>query len=155
MSISDRAPLTEVIEHARLLTAALSHLPAAVPTPTHVSIYTYAGADHVEIRWLLFGEDTAHDLEAQKSIAADVVRILGGNWEKSPGELFGFSQVRGAVHYDVMVHREAVCRRVVTGTEEIVSLVPAPDAPMVESVETIETVEWVCEPLLAKAGDPR
>lgn len=151
MSMTDRAPVAEVAERARLLAAALAELPADIPTPTHVQVYTSTITDRVEISWLLFGGETGDDLDAQKSIAADVIRILGGKWEKQPDDLFEFTQRRGAVKFNVMVHREAVCTRVVTGTRKVTRTVPAPDAPTVEITETVEDVEWVCAPVLAEA----
>lgn len=53
---------------------------------------------------------------------------------------------------NIITDREAVCRRVVTGTREVTKTVPAPGADTVEVTETVEDVEWVCdEPLLAGA----
>jgi hypothetical protein len=57
----------------------------------------------------------------------------------------------GGMPVRILTYREKVCTKVVTGTETITTLVPAPDAPMVKVTHDREIFEWVCEPLLAKA----
>lgn len=47
--------------------------------------------------------------------------------------------------------RNAVCERVVVGTDTVVKQVPDPAAPMVAVVEEVDRVEWVCSPVLAAA----
>ena len=58
------------------------------------------------------------------------------------------------LHLRVVVERDQVCRRVVTGTREVTAQVPDPDAlakvPTVTVTETVEDVEWVCEPILSE-----
>lgn len=63
-----------------------------------------------------------------------------------------------AVQLDVNAHREAVCERVVTGTEMATKTVLDPaklaEVPTVEVTERVETVEWRCAPLLAAEKTP-
>jgi hypothetical protein len=149
--LADRERIEKAAHHARLLADALDALPAGIPAPTHTNVYTHAASTGPDIGWLLFGAERDHD--AQKETALAVVRAMGGKWNKNPGHLFGFRTSRNGVDYHVTVDREAVCRRVVTGTREVTTTVPADDAPTVQVTETVEDVKWVCEPLLNDAAD--
>lgn len=64
----------------------------------------------------------------------------------------------GAVRVKVLANREAVCERVVTGTETVTKTVKDPallaEVPEVEVTETVEIVEWQCKPLLAAEQVP-
>ena len=103
------------------------------------------GQEHTSIGWNLLSDTDARDA------AAEVIRSVGGSWDKVPiGTQMHYRRKLHGLHLHVVVTREAVCERVVTGTETVTRLVPAPDAPMVEVTETVETVEWVCQPLLAE-----
>lgn len=109
-----------------------------------------------EFSWYLFGYDVdgnkLSDAE-QRARAAEFVRLLPGRQNKQEtGDLFRFKGWIRGIQTQVIVDRDAVCRRVVTGTREVTKTVPAPDAPTVEITETVEDVEWVCEPLLAEAS---
>lgn len=73
----------------------------------------------------------------------------------------GFFEVKaqfGPVEFEGWAVREAVCERVVVGSETVTRTVPDPKkvakVPMVEVTTTVEKVEWKCPPLLA-GGDPR
>lgn len=109
---------------------------------------------HGEIQWLYFSARYDHD--EQKTTAATIVRRITGAFAKEiTDELFRYKTHLGGpegLELEVIVHRDAVCERVVTGTEEITRRVPDPElmakVPEVELTETVETVEWRCLPLL-------
>lgn len=95
--------------------------------------------------------------EDERSVVAAVARALPGKVEKraldTADALFSLTgTLPGGVNIKVVADREAVCRRVVTGTREVVEKVPAPDAPMIEVTRTVEDVEWVCGSILADAS---
>ena len=125
----------------------LTFLPDHIPHP-----YVTAGSWGTEISWYL-AIDTNNEAE-QKALAADIVRHYGGTWEKEPrGDQFRFenkSTVEPGLKLRITVAREAVCERVVTGTERVI--VPAMEA-VPERTEIREIVEWRCEPLLAEGVD--
>lgn len=87
---------------------------------------------------------------------AQFARLLPGRVDKHVDEeyeSYGFS-LRGALaglHVDVKAHRNAVCERVVVGTDEVTEQVPDPSVqvPLVEVTKTVERVRWECSPLLA------
>lgn len=107
------------------------------PLPTHPP----------KVQWLIFGDDVD-----QKAIAAEVVREIGGKWDKGKyqgGDLFDFTRdYGGGVIASVVVDRPQVCTRRVVGTETVT--LPAIDAKP-ERTEDREIVEWDCSPLLAEA----
>jgi hypothetical protein len=86
------------------------------------------------------------DLAGQKATAREIIRTVGGQWAKQDGVDFYFEQERGLLDLVVVVKREAVCERVVVGTET--RTIPAVEARP-EHTETVEKVEWRCQPLLA------
>lgn len=91
------------------------------------------------------------DLAEQKDVAAAIVRAVGGDWDKEPwGDEFRFTATRGPLKFDVQVKREAVCERIVVGTETVT--LPATQAQVIdaqpERVEEREVVRWECRPLL-------
>lgn len=65
------------------------------------------------------------------------------------GDIYTLTVSWGALAAQAIAYREAVCERVVTGTETVTRTVPDPTAPLVKVTETVEHVEWVCRPLLA------
>lgn len=85
------------------------------------------------------------------------LRVIPGTKAKRPNDSTGHmivGQPRGVFGphgFHAWIKRDEVCTRVVTGTREVVEMVPAPGAPMVEVRKTVEDVEWICEPLLAEA----
>jgi hypothetical protein len=102
----------------------------------------------VDLNWYLMLGVT--DLGEQKATAQQIIRAVGGHWTKIPDTYsdFMFRQDRDGLRFEVMVTREAVCERVVTGTETVT--VPAVAAQPARTEER-EVVEWRCEPLLAQA----
>jgi hypothetical protein len=101
----------------------------------------------VELAFLLVGD-------GQRALAEQIIRYFGGRWDKDDaGPYFRFVRQprgeEGQVALRVVADREAVCERVVVGTETV--QVPDPDAPLV-AVER-EVVEWSCQPVLSGAVD--
>ncbi|HEX4432832.1 MAG TPA: hypothetical protein VHZ96_26400 [Frankiaceae bacterium] len=101
--------------------------------------------------WSALGED-----EPASEMARIRSLIGAGHWEKNApvGHGLTYYELTAHVHgidLTITAFRSAVCERVVIGTREVTTLVPATDAPMVEVTETVEDVEWVCAPLLAEA----
>lgn len=92
----------------------------------------------------------ANEDDPQRALAAWAASLPGHKRKDADETFFNLRGQVGAVHVEVFAYRSQVCRRVVTGTQEVTKTIPAPDAPMVEVTETVETVEWVCEPLLAE-----
>lgn len=119
-----------------------------LPLPL-VNVYDYR-PEQGDLDWFLMVNGRAKDEADQKAIATAIIRALGGKWDKAPtGDDFRFRQTRGGLNFNVQVHREAVCERVVVGTESVT--LPAVEAQPART-ETVEKVEWRCEPLLAEAA---
>ena len=130
-----------VAESARKLAAFLAAHPD-LPEPTHYGVQFGA-----EVKWLIWEDDPID----QKATAASVVRFLPGKADKrEKGDWFEYSGEVGGVKWAITAAREAVCERVVTGTEKVTRRIPDPAVvvPLVEVTEEVETVKWVCEPLL-------
>ena len=104
----------------------------------------------VDISWQLMNQDDRSHA-AQKAAMQKIVRAIGGKWNKVNygTDTFHFKRQIGLVHLDAYADREAVCERIVTGTETVT--VPAKPAEPAR-VEEREVVEWRCEPLLAEAA---
>lgn len=136
--MSDR---TEYVAGLRIL-ADLLERHDDLPLPTHG-----------DVSWLLFGT------KGERDTAAQIVRRMPGIWTKVPyGDegketLFGFIAEQRGVSLKVVVYRDAVCERIVTGTERVTETIPDPavQVPLVEVTREVETVEWRCSPLLAEA----
>lgn len=134
-----------LVENLRAITETVRAHPD-LPLPYITSSTTDGG---VHAQWFLHLHYT--DYAEQKRVAQQVIRGLGGKWDKDHSDTemtFTQGDILDPIRYTVQVTREAVCRRVVTGTEQVT--VPAVQAQP-ERVETRETVEWVCEPVLAEA----
>lgn len=105
----------------------------------------------LDLDWMLHlhGRDEAE----QKAMAARIVADIDGQWQKGQGDWSGplalFSQRRGQLQLLVQVRRDAVCERVVVGTETVT--IPAVEAQPARTEER-EVVEWRCQPLLADAA---
>ncbi|HZR50053.1 MAG TPA: hypothetical protein VFB06_11095 [Streptosporangiaceae bacterium] len=73
-------------------------------------------------------------------------------WEREGDAYFEMTGTWEGWHVKLSAHRDAVCKRVVAGTEdrEVEEIVtPAVTRKVVKPVEIIE---WVCEPVTAPAG---
>ena len=87
-------------------------------------------------------QDAKQVLAAWARAAGHAEKAVDGDWYKLDLTLAGF-------RLQVYSSRDAVCERVVTGTETVtIPAQPAVDAQP-ERVETREIVEWRCSPLLA------
>lgn len=136
--MNDRPGLSAALSEAAAL---LASLPSALPDP-----YVTAGSwGYADVNWQLMLD--TNDTGEQKRMASEVIRSIGGKWDKVPGDTFQFTRALGGLRLKVSVEREAVCERVVTGTEAVT--IPAVEAQP-ERTEVRETVEWRCEPLLAE-----
>lgn len=84
---------------------------------------------------------------------ADFVRLMDGKKDKVPSyDYFGVDGSLFGIKVSVNADRDAVCERVVVGTETVE--VPDPDAlaAVPTIVEERELVEWRCRPVLAASG---
>jgi hypothetical protein len=98
-----------------------------------------------ELLWIArHGED-------HKAFAQTFARVVPGTLTKSVrGTDFDLIGSVGGVQVQLIVDRDAVCERVVTGIETVtISAKPATD-PEPERTEERELVEWRCQPLLAE-----
>lgn len=142
---------TEPRSLADVLRAAADVLDAHPDLPApYITTSSHRGEHKADLSWYLT-LDARDDLATQKALAGRIVRAIDGHWEKIPDTYqdFVFRQERPGLRLDVQVEREAVCQRIVTGTETVA--IPAkPAEPM--RVETREVVEWRCEPLLAEVS---
>lgn len=106
------------------------------------------------ISWGVHGTYVPEGKDVPEEVA-DLARLLvPGTRTKDVDD--SYYRLRGNLHglrTEVWALRDSVCERVVTGTREVTTEVPDPDAlaavPTVTVTETVETVEWVCAPLLA------
>jgi hypothetical protein len=128
--------MAEITMQARLRAIAdwLDANPSA--EPSSVTVYSD------EARIFNFASDA-------KSLASSALSI-GGRWGKggTDDHFWLCQEVLPGVSYELCSRREAVCERVVVGTEKVTE--PAPDAPMVEVVR--EIVEYRCPPSLLSIG---
>lgn len=125
---------------------------ADAPGEPYVTGHSHNG--NVYATWYLFGSGYEGDPEKQRTLAVQIIRAIGGHWDKADKGFFHFThQVAPGVILEVIVEREAVCRRVVTGTREVTRTIPAIEAqPEREVTETVEDVEWECEPVLPEVS---
>lgn len=113
---------------------------------------------HDELPLPYQGNDTAMTLyflsEGRDAFVA-AARVIPGRLDKAVrDDVYQLSTRFGGdrgLKISLTAYRDAVCERVVTGTETVTKTVPDPSVkvPLVEVTETVETVEWVCRPLLA------
>jgi hypothetical protein len=135
--------LSDVLRSAADLIGAHPELPAP-----YITTSSYDDRHGADLNWYLMHDSS--DLGEQKAAAQKIIRAIGGHWDKVPDTYsdFTFIQERDGLRLFMQVTREAVCERVVTGTETVT--IPA-KAAVPERTETREVVEWRCEPLLAEA----
>lgn len=127
----------------------LASLPDHLAKAASVSNY---GRGATDIHWYLTLDFNVED-RSQKEMAADLVRLIGGRWDKDfRGEEGSFTRTLGSLSLLVQVARAEVCTRKVVATREVVRTIPAsPATPAVSEytvTETVEDVEWECQPLL-------
>lgn len=119
-----------------------------LPSPC---VWGYSSSQTVELEWQIHRDDHAE----QKATARKIARAVGGKWDKNAyTDTFYLEQKRGALTLRIVAAREAVCERVVVGTETVT--IPATEAQVIDAqpsrTEEREVVEWRCEPLLAEAA---
>jgi len=139
--LTDRAALAAGYRH---LADLIESEQAPIPVNPSVSLFLSHGVTPVD---------------EQPAAARDLMRALGGGrYEKDVTSAGGSLILRGmcgGLPVDVWVTRDAVCERVVVGTDEVTETVPVgEDTRPVETVSrTVERVEWHCAPLLGAAED--
>lgn len=104
-----------------------------------------------DVQWI----EVVEDDEDQRRIAQTFTRCIPGTIRKNVRD--DYLDLNGRIHglaVELIVKRDAVCTRVVTGTREVTEEVPDPDAlaavPTVTVTRTVEDVEWDCSPILAE-----
>lgn len=140
--------ISEALRQAADLLEQHPQLPKA-----YVTALTYStGEVSVEVHWQLLIHDDL-DVRGQKAAAAEIVRTLGGTWDKrdNGSSSMSYRQQHDPLTLSITVTREAVCERVVVGTETVT--VPAVEAQP-ERTEEREVVRWECRPLLADEQEP-
>jgi hypothetical protein len=90
--------------------------------------------------------------DEQPATARELMRALGGGTyaKNADTDTLHLSGMCGGVPVRIWLSRDAVCERVVVGTETVE--LPAQEA-LPARTETRERVEWVCSPLLAAADE--
>lgn len=116
-------------------------LPADLPQP---DVQVRPWADDIQISWHLANDEKTR--EHQRAVANTIRRAIGGEWTKGgSGSAFWLSRKTDDLDLTIFCNREQVCRRVVTGTEEVT--LPAVEARP-ERTEVREVVEWQCDPIV-------
>lgn len=107
-----------------------------------------------DFSWAVFGSKVPTGQKVPVALADLARTLIPGVRNKRADD--GYFRVSGKLHglnLEVWAMREAVCTRVVTGTETVTRGVLDAAAlaavPTTTVTETVETVEWVCAPLLA------
>jgi hypothetical protein len=109
---------------------------------------SYGTAEYSPIYLAFFGAYAREELAAAARVMpCRLDKDATEKWFNLDGWLHGLRIQLTAV-------RDAVCERVVLGTETVVTTVPDPavEVPLVEVTEQREIVEWRCGPLLAEAS---
>jgi hypothetical protein len=99
------------------------------------------------LTWHFLRSDEA---KARADMAA-AAQVLRGRMDKHADEdYFRLTGNLRGVHFQLVAFRNAVCERVVVGTEPVTRMVPDPAVvvPLVEVVEQVEQVEWRCGSVL-------
>lgn len=95
------------------------------------------------------------DGEGQLAFLGRCARVLGRATKEADEKYFTVARKFGPHVLAVCAHRDAVCERVVVGTETVEVQVPPPGVEMLAVTEVREVVEWHCpESLLAAAVEP-
>jgi len=102
-----------------------------------------------DLLWIESGTDTL-------PVAQTFARTIPGSIDKRIREQDGAFDLLGQIHglrVAMILNRDAVCTRVVTGTREVTEEIPDPAAlaavPKTTVTRTEEVAEWVCQPFLA------
>lgn len=115
----------------------------------------YEGSSGAMAFQFLFGPDPKAAMVAASRVLhvrldKDVVESEYGSYFNLRGHLAGL-QIR------LVAFRDAVCRKVQVGEEEITEEVPDPEAlaavPTVTVTRTVPKYDWECQPILAGAAD--
>ncbi len=132
-----------VIEAVARAHGILAGLDRVMPDP-NVSVRAYDWCEpRIEFSWHLSGG------EDQKPLARQIVRALGGKWDKRTWDgtyLLNQKPDRG-LEYIIYLDRDEVCERVVVGQTE--KIMPAVEAQP-ERVELVDEVEWRCGSILSE-----
>jgi hypothetical protein len=94
------------------------------------------------------------DNDAARAQMAATARALPCTWDKEASDTY--LRLRGRIaglHVELVAYRDAVCTRVVTGTEEREVEVEVTPAVTEKRTETVDVVEWDCGSLLAPRSD--
>lgn len=87
-----------------------------------------------------------------KTEFARLALMLGNARKSSDSAYYNVERDFGPITLQVTASRDAVCERVVVGTETVEMTEPDPDAvaalPTITRSVTIDKVEWVCPPSL-------
>lgn len=143
-----RAAYTDML---RDLAAHLGAHPVILPEPYRI------GGREVHFNFL-------HGDDPRGALAAAARTFAPCTWEKRTRDYkeggtsyFEMSAEWHGWRIEMTAFRDAVCKRVVTGTREVTETVKDPDrlaeVPEVEVTRTEEIIEWVCEPVMAPAGE--
>lgn len=101
--------------------------------------------------------DWKHTEEEEPALARDLMRALGGGTYRKDqyGSDLILRGMCGGLPVDLWVSRDAVCKRVVTGTTTVTETVPVgEDTRPVETVtRQVETFEWHCGSVLDAAAE--
>jgi hypothetical protein len=133
------------IDGLRILASVLEQNPG-IPLPIQGHSTT--------LTMMFFGKD--EDIREAMALAARAIpcdwkkRVSGGG---EHGEYFDLLGTLGALRVELTAPREAVCKRVVTGTREVTEMVKDPEklaeVPEIEVTRTEDVIEWDCGSLLA------
>ncbi len=106
----------------------------------------YSGRD-AGLLLMFFGDDAKDAMgAAARALPCRLHKHFRDDYFDLTGSLHGLQ-----VH--LTAYRNAVCERVVVGTETVTRTVldPSVEVPLVEVTETVDVVRWDCHPLLAGA----
>lgn len=143
--MSDTSTTTMIATLRRVADLLAEH--PEIPAP-YINIYD-SSPERADLNWYFQIAYRSKEGE-QKDLASSVIKAIGGKWDKRFNEEDAdFKQTRDGLAFHVTVKREAVCRRVVTGTE-MVTIPAVPAEP--EREELREIVEWDCGSLLDGAS---
>jgi hypothetical protein len=109
---------------------------------------SFGGFDPVRLLWPCG--------DSRDGLAA-AARVLGRAAKSSDSKWVNVTRLFGPHQIQAYASHEAVCERVVVGTETIETEVPDPEAlknvPTIKVTETVEQVEWRCPPSLLAATE--